>query len=187
MFADSKFKNELKGEWDAESVKLEERYARLPSVKFTHDMLKAARKHEQTCETNEHLQQYVEKATTEHVHIGGPEYHEGAEVMECIVHKPNDAKESGNRCIIYFHGGGACVGSAIRMRDSLTKMAVLTNSVIINCNYRLCPDVKFPSPIFDAYSCVKHVIEHADEFCIDKTKIALSGESAGGCIQMGVA
>lgn len=131
--------------------------------------------------------QYVEKVTTETIKMGGPEYHDGAEEMECIVHKPLGAKEQGNRCIFYFHGGGACAGTAISLRDVISKMAVLTNSIVFNCNYRLSPETKWPNPVFDAYSCFKHVVKHADEFGIDKAKIALTGESAGATIHLGIA
>ena len=66
-------------------------------------------------------------------------------------------------------------------------MAFYTNCTVINCNYRLCPEVKFPIPVYDAYSIVKNVIDSADTLNIDKDKIILIGESAAAGLIMAVA
>jgi len=64
---------------------------------------------------------------------------------------------------------------------------VITNSIVINCNYRKCPEVKFPLPVFDAYAIFKQVVHEAAQFGINPDKIGLIGESAGACICLGVA
>ena len=64
---------------------------------------------------------------------------------------------------------------------------MITNSIVINCNYRKCPEVKFPLPVFDAYAIFKQVVHEAAQFGIDPDKIGLIGESAGACISLGVA
>jgi len=60
-----------------------------------------------------------------------------------------------------------------------SKYACLTGCTIINCNYRLCPETKFPGPAFDAYAIIKHVTEIADELGVDKDCIMIGGDSAG--------
>src|SRR6516165_10178114 len=60
---------------------------------------------------------------------------------------------------------------------------VLANSaqcVVVNVEYRLAPENKFPAPAEDAYAAVTHVAEHAFEFDIDARQIAIGGDSAGG-------
>jgi acetyl esterase/lipase len=66
-------------------------------------------------------------------------------------------------------------------------MACYTNCTVINCNYRLCPDVKFPLPAYDAFAIVKDVINKAAILGIDKDRIVLSGDSAGAGLVMCVA
>ena len=50
------------------------------------------------------------------------------------------------------------MGSAENYRNIASKLAFYTNFVIINCNYRLCPEVKFPLPVYDAYAIVKDTL-----------------------------
>lgn len=42
------------------------------------------------------------------------------------------------------------------------KIAIETQSIVINCDYRLCPETKYPLPCYDAYAVFKHVVEIAD-------------------------
>ena len=63
----------------------------------------------------------------------------------------------------------------------------MTGCTIINCNYRLCPETKFPAPVFDAYAVVKHVVQMADELGIDADSIMICGESAGATLAVGAA
>lgn len=58
---------------------------------------------------------------------------------------------------------------------------------MINCNYRKCPETKFPLPVYDAYAIFKQVVQEAAQFGIDVSRIGLIGESAGACISLGVA
>jgi acetyl esterase len=92
-----------------------------------------------------------------------------------------------NKCILYFHGGGIVFGTAENHRNIASKLAFYTDCTVINCNYRLCPEHKFPLPVYDAYAVVKHVIEMADELKIDKNRIVLMGVSAAAGLVMAVA
>jgi acetyl esterase len=64
---------------------------------------------------------------------------------------------------------------------------VETRSIVINCNYRLCPENKYPLPAFDAYAIYKHIVEQADHLGIDRSRIIISGDSAGACLAMNIA
>ena len=76
------------------------------------------------------------------------------------MHKPKDLK--GSKCILYFHGGGCAWGTPIHRQEVCNKIAVLSGCTVINCDYRKCPEIYFPHPVFDAYACLKQVIEDAD-------------------------
>ncbi len=66
-------------------------------------------------------------------------------------------------------------------------LATVTNSIVVNCNYRLCPEAKFPIPVYDSYAIVKHVVNLCEYIGIHRDKIVLCGESGGATIVMAVA
>jgi acetyl esterase len=108
-------------------------------------------------------------------------------VQTCYIHTPIFAASKKRKCIIYFHGGGIVLGSAENYRNIASKLAFYTNFVIINCNYRLCPEVKFPLPVYDAYAIVKDILLQAEELEIDRDRVCLMGESAAAGLIMAVA
>ncbi len=44
----------------------------------------------------------------------------------------------------------------------------------------MAPDNPFPTPLDDCYRVTLHVIEHAKELKVDKERLILAGDSAGG-------
>ncbi len=82
--------------------------------------------------------------------------------------------------LIYFHGGGWFGGSVYAVENPCRLICELGDAVVFNVDYDLAPAVKFPVNIEECYDIVKHVYEHAEEYKIDKTKITVAGDSAGG-------
>ena len=121
------------------------------------------------------------------VQLGGPKYHPEAVVQNCFIHTPIYGAETNRKCIIYFHGGGIILGTAENYRNIASKLAFYTNCLIINCNYRLCPEVKFPLPVYDAYAIVKNILEQIESLNLDPDKIILMGESAAAGLIVAVA
>ena len=62
----------------------------------------------------------------------------------------------------------------------LCKYALKTNSIITYVNYRLAPEYKHPTAVYDCYDCQKFLLEHKADFHIDEKQIILMGDSAGG-------
>ncbi len=88
--------------------------------------------------------------------------------------------------IIYFHGGGFVVGS-IKGSERITRyLAKKTESVVISVDYRLAPENKFPAAVDDAYSTLKWAAQNAGTLGGDPSRIAVSGDSAGGTISAAV-
>ncbi|XP_016487566.2 putative carboxylesterase 6 [Nicotiana tabacum] len=100
--------------------------------------------------------------------------------------------------LIYFHGGGFCVGSVswICYHEFLAKLAANANCVIMSVNYRLAPENRLPAAYDDGVKTImwlKHkVISGANEDYwwlskINFSSIFFGGDSAGGNIAHNVA
>ncbi len=82
--------------------------------------------------------------------------------------------------IVFFHGGGWVLGD-IESHDALCrKMANATGCAVVSVDYRLAPEAKFPGPAEDAFAATRWVADHASEFGIDPSRLAVAGDSAGG-------
>lgn len=82
--------------------------------------------------------------------------------------------------ILHIHGGGYVVGSA-RMNDVGNRMlSHELGVVIVSVDYRLAPETPHPGPVEDCYSALKWMFGNADALGVDRKRIAVAGESAGG-------
>ncbi|MGZ4122731.1 MAG: alpha/beta hydrolase, partial [Tumebacillaceae bacterium] len=52
--------------------------------------------------------------------------------------------------------------------------------MVISVDYRLAPEAKFPTAVYDAFDSVQWVAEHHGELNVDPSRIAVGGDSAGG-------
>ncbi len=100
-----------------------------------------------------------------------------------LVHTPKTLEGKENRAaVIYAHGGGVVAGSAEMFQPLQSLIAVQSDIVIFNVEYRLAPETKCPKNALDFYCAVKHIAENASELGIDASKICINGDSGGGYI-----
>lgn len=101
--------------------------------------------------------------------------------------------------LVYFHGGGFCVGSAAWScyHEFLARLASRANCLIMSVNYRLAPENRLPAAYEDGLAAVKWVRQQAsyggsDDFnwwrmhC-NFSRVFLGGDSAGAAIAHNVA
>lgn len=89
-------------------------------------------------------------------------------------------------CLIYFHGGGFAMtyGSThIAMAQHYAKEA---HCCVVFVKYRLMPKHPFPAGQNDCYTALQWASDNADKLGIDKQRIAVGGDSAGGALAASV-
>ena len=93
------------------------------------------------------------------------------------VYRPADAKEK-LPVLINVHGGGFFYGDKELYRFYAMDMA-LYGFAVVNMNYRLNPDYRFPSPLSDINAVMIWIEKHASEYNMDTDRIFMMGDSAG--------
>lgn len=89
-------------------------------------------------------------------------------------------------CLVDFHGGGFVFEGSFHHYRLAMEYALKGNCKVIYVKYRLAPEYKFPVPMEDCYAVTKWVYDNADKLGIDKFKIAVGGDSAGGTLAAAV-
>jgi acetyl esterase/lipase len=82
--------------------------------------------------------------------------------------------------ILYFHGGGWVMGDATTHDRLVKELAVGTQATVVFVDYDRAPEHRYPVAIEQAYAATRYVSEHAEEFGVDATHLAVAGESSGG-------
>ncbi|WP_134323769.1 alpha/beta hydrolase [Cumulibacter soli] len=90
------------------------------------------------------------------------------------IHEP-DVRSDGD-VMLYFHGGGYCIGSLATHRSMCGALAEAAEVTVIAVDYRLAPEHPFPAAYHDALAAYQALTESplADKHVI------VAGDSAGG-------
>ncbi|MEK5186558.1 alpha/beta hydrolase [Solibacillus sp. FSL W7-1324] len=88
---------------------------------------------------------------------------------------------------IWFHGGGMVFGSPDDSVPYVTDFVHNFQAVVFIPQYRLAPEKPYPAALNDGYTLLEWISEHAGDLNIDRTKIIVSGGSAGGNLALAVA
>jgi acetyl esterase/lipase len=108
-------------------------------------------------------------------HIPGPP---GAPEVRLWVVDPAPL-EKGKPLLLHMHGGGFMMTDPGWM-PLLQGIAVDCHCVVVSVDYRLAPETRYPGSLEDNYAALKWAHAHAAELGIDRSRIAVGGESAGG-------
>ncbi|KAH3672315.1 hypothetical protein WICMUC_004286 [Wickerhamomyces mucosus] len=86
-----------------------------------------------------------------------------------------------NSLHVNYHGGGFSLGGGLNFDENYIPWLVyLTGVTIIDVDYRLIPENHYTVAFLDGFASIKYIIEHSDEYQIDKERISIGGASAGG-------
>ncbi|XP_066049710.1 arylacetamide deacetylase [Chamaea fasciata] len=107
------------------------------------------------------------------------------------LYLPRKAPGGLRRAVLFFHGGGWCLGDAgMRGYDLLSRrISNELNAVVVSVNYRLAPPHRFPAQFEDVYSVTKFFLQSQvlAQYEVDPGRVCVAGDSAGGNLAAAVA
>ena len=96
------------------------------------------------------------------------------------VYLPREEATAPRPAIVHIHGGGWVIGSRKEQGVPLLGHLAANGWVGFNVDYKLSPRATWPEHLDDVRAAVEWVREHADEYGVDPSFIAVTGGSAGG-------
>ncbi|MFF5965215.1 alpha/beta hydrolase [Streptomyces collinus] len=119
-------------------------------------------------------------AATEDLRIDGP----WGEIP-LRIHRP--ALTDRAPVLVYFHGGGMCMGSNHSFEPLARRLAHSSGATVVSVEYHLAPESPPPAQFDDAYAATLWTAGHADDLGIDPDRLVVIGDSAGGTLAAAVA
>ena len=108
-----------------------------------------------------------------------PAYQDGE--IEVIVLTPRGIAQPAP-CFVDIHGGGFVLDAAPSHYRMAAEYAKGANCIVAFVRYRLAPAYPFPFPHEDCYIALNWVHDHAEDLGIDRARIGIGGDSAGGTL-----
>lgn len=84
--------------------------------------------------------------------------------------------------IVFYHGGGWCIGSVDGYDGICAAIANRVPAVVLSTDYRLAPENPFPAAVEDCYAALEYAAGSAESLNADAGRIIVMGDSAGGTL-----
>lgn len=94
------------------------------------------------------------------------------------VYAPAEGSEGKLPVLVNVHGGGFFYGDKELYRFYAMDM-VQDGFIVVNMNYRLSPEYRFPDALTDINEVMCWIEAHADEYGMDTSRVFMMGDSAG--------
>jgi len=111
---------------------------------------------------------------------GMPGYGGASLVVHVIEPKKAEKKGKPLPSLVFFHGGGFMLRASGGHYKIAKMYAEKLPCKVIYVDYRLAPKHPFPIPAEDCFAAYRWTLFHAERLGIDKKKIFIGGDSAGG-------
>jgi acetyl esterase len=82
--------------------------------------------------------------------------------------------------VVYFHGGGFCIGSVGLMDNVARGLAYSSEAMVVSVGYRLAPEHPYPAGLDDCEAVTRWALANASQFDVSPDRVVVAGESAGG-------
>ena len=82
--------------------------------------------------------------------------------------------------LVYYHGGGWTIGDLDTHDVLCRELCNGSGAVVVAVDYRMGPEHRFPAAVDDCTAATAWVHAQADELGVDRSRLAVGGDSAGG-------
>jgi acetyl esterase/lipase len=106
-------------------------------------------------------------------------------VLDLWLAKRDDGKPT--PLAVFIHGGGFVGGDKSKLSMSTLQQYLAAGISVATIDYRLLDSGPFPIPMLDGGRALQFLRYHADDYHLDKGRVACFGGSAGGCMSMWLA
>jgi acetyl esterase len=96
------------------------------------------------------------------------------------IYRPSEHRGRPLPAVLNFHGGGFVSGDPQQSQWWCSSVAHDAEAVVVSVDYRLAPEYPYPAAPEDCYAATVWTVEHAGELGIDRSRLAVMGDSAGG-------
>ena len=103
------------------------------------------------------------------------------------LYTPSGDRPDPSGLLVFFHGGGFVYGDLDSHDAPCRFLAERAGVRVLAVDYRLAPEHPFPAAYDDAVASVRWAFENAASLGVDPDRIAVGGDSAGGCLAAGAA
>jgi acetyl esterase len=93
---------------------------------------------------------------------------------------PDDAAPA--PLLVFLHGGGFVVGDVDTHDEPCRVLCQRARTHVLSVDYRLAPEHPFPAGLEDALAVLQWAFDHAELLGADPRRVAIGGDSAGGCL-----
>lgn len=107
------------------------------------------------------------------------------ETIKVSMYYPEDIGDD-SPCLLYYYGSAYFMKRAPHHKKWAMTYAKEVNCMVVLVNYRLAPLHPFPTPFLDCFLASEWVFQQADQLTIDRSKIAVGGDSSGGALASSV-
>ena len=125
----------------------------------------------------------VSRLLLEDREIPGPA---GAPSVKIRIYAPRQTRKS-RAALLYIHGGGFIVGSLETEHSVAASLAEKLDVVVVSVGYRLAPEFPYPAGLEDCYAAWCWLHANAEPLGLDKERVAVFGQSAGGGLSAALA
>jgi acetyl esterase/lipase len=108
----------------------------------------------------------------------------GPEVTVRVTQR--QGRNTGRAGVLWIHGGGYLFGTALADDARINRWVDELDCVVIGVEYRLAPEHPYPAPLDDCYRALAWMVANADELGIDRERVVVVGQSAGGGLAAGL-
>ncbi|XP_078613633.1 arylacetamide deacetylase-like isoform X2 [Branchiostoma floridae x Branchiostoma japonicum] len=121
--------------------------------------------------------------------LKGTSYREGLKCTDTMfdgvnvrVYEPTSAAQSDTKVpgLVYIHGGGWVIATVDTVDPMTAHVAKQLGAVVVSVDYRRAPEHLFPAAFDDSVAATKFFLQNAEKYNVDRTRIGISGDSAGG-------